>query len=310
MTDELAASIETLRAGPLREQVQLDAPIGKLTTYRVGGSAAALVMLDAPAHARVLADAVAGRAVEMVAIGRGSNLLVDDRGFHGIAVVLGSGFAGVDCDTDTSVVTCGAGAKLPVVARTTVQAGLTGFEWAVGVPGSIGGAVRMNAGGHGSEMNDTVLEVEVLDLHRGDLRWRSNAELAFGYRTSAIASTDLVLSARLGLSPGDPEAGRAEMAEIVQWRRDNQPGGQNAGSVFTNPEGDSAGRLIDVSGLKGLRIGSAEVAHKHANFIQADPDGSAADVRALMQEIQRRVLDHTGVQLHAETHLVGFDDGD
>jgi UDP-N-acetylmuramate dehydrogenase len=310
MTTDLAAVVGALRSGPLAARVQLDAPIGKLTTYRVGGNATALVTLEAPAGAAALAEAIVHRDVDVVAIGRGSNLLVSDDGFEGIAVVLGAGFAGVEVDVEAGIVTCGAGAKLPVVARTTVQAGLTGFEWAVGVPGSVGGAVRMNAGGHGAEMKDSLIDVVALDLRSGVLGTRDCAALGFGYRTSSLGPADLVLEARLRLAPGDPAEGKAEMAEIVQWRRDNQPGGQNAGSVFTNPPDDSAGRLIDAAGLKGMRIGTAEVSDKHANFIQADVDGRAGDVLALMREIQRRVFDATGVLLHAETHLIGFDDGD
>ena len=183
-----------------------------------------------------------------------------------------------------------------------------GFEWAVGVPGSIGGAVRMNAGGHGAEMADSLTSVQVADLAAGRVEWRPADELGLSYRSSLLESTDLVVAARLELEPGDPAAGKAEMVEIVQWRRDNQPGGQNAGSVFTNPPGDSAGRLIDEAGLKGTRIGTAEVSDKHANFIQADPGGRAADVRAVMAEVQRRVHEVHGVDLHAETHMVGFAD--
>ena len=310
MSDDLAAAIEALRASPLGSRVQLDAPIGKLTTYRVGGNAAALVTLEGPTDVAALSEALSGRTVAVISIGRGSNLLVSDEGFAGIAVVLGSGFAEVDVEPTMGIVSCGAAAKMPVVARTTVQAGLTGFEWAVGVPGSIGGAVCMNAGGHGAEICDSLVDADVLDLRTGRRHVRTNADLAFGYRTSAIERSDLVLGARFALTTGDSAAGKAEMAEIVQWRRDNQPGGQNAGSVFTNPDGDSAGRLIDAAGLKGLRIGTAAVSEKHANFIQADVDGRAEDVRAVMEEVRRRVVESAGVELHAETHLVGFDDGD
>lgn len=307
MTD-LVAALEALRSGPLGSRVQLDAPIGALTTYRVGGAAAALVTLENPADVETLARAIVGRAVNVIAIGRGSNLLVSDDGFDGIAIVLGPAFAAIDIAGTTA--TCGAAAKLPVVARTTVQAGLTGFEWAVGVPGSVGGAVRMNAGGHGAEVADSLVAAEVLDLRSGTVSTRTNAELAFAYRASTLTRSDLVLSASLALEAGDPAAGKAEMLEIVQWRRDNQPGGQNAGSVFTNPEGDSAGRLIDAAGLKGLRIGSAEVSDKHANFIQADPGGNASDIRSVMREVQRIVRETAGIDLHAETHMVGFADGD
>lgn len=238
-------------------------------------------------------------------IGRGSNLLVADSGFDGIAVVLGDGFAGIDIDGTT--VSAGGAANLPVVARATVAHGLTGFEWAVGVPGSIGGAVRMNAGGHGAEMVDSLCRVEIIELHSGRRVVRPSEELALAYRSSSIAESDVVVEATLELAPGDASKGRIEMAEIVRWRRANQPGGQNAGSVFTNPPGHSAGRLIDSAGAKGMRIGSAEVSEKHANFIQADEGGSAADILAVMREVQRRVRDAHGIELHAETRLVGFD---
>ncbi|MEQ8841284.1 MAG: UDP-N-acetylmuramate dehydrogenase [Acidimicrobiales bacterium] len=318
MTDDLAAAVDALRAGPLAARLEIDAPIGARTTYRVGGHAAALVTLESFDDVDALAEVLRGRDVAALALGRGSNLLVSDDGFAGIAIVLGNGFAAIEIDTSATgtgsdpaaLVVCGAAAKLPVVARTTVQAGLTGFEWAVGVPGSVGGAVRMNAGGHGAEMADSLVDAEVLDLRTGSLAVRSRAELDFGYRRAAVRPWDLVLRARLGLDEGDAAAGKAQMLEIVQWRRDHQPGGQNAGSVFSNPEGDSAGRLIDAAGLKGLRIGTAEVSEKHANFIQADADGRAADVRAVMLAIQRVVLDRHGVALQPETHLVGFpDDG-
>jgi UDP-N-acetylmuramate dehydrogenase len=305
MTGGLFSVLDALEAGPLAGRVQRDAPIGELTTYRVGGVAAALIVLGESSDVEALADGIRGREVDVVAIGRGSNLLVSDDGFNGIIVSLGSGFAEVT--VAGPVVTAGAAAKLPVVARAAVSAGLIGFEWAVGVPGSIGGAVRMNAGGHGAEMSDSLTEAHVFDLRAGTAQWRSADQLHLDYRSSALARSDLVLGARLELAPGDPEQGRLLMSEIVQWRRENQPGGQNAGSVFTNPAGDSAGRLIDEAGLKGFRIGSAEVSAKHANFIQADSDGRAADIRSVMIEVQRRVKEVHGVELHAETEMLGFD---
>lgn len=304
--DQIAAITTAFDAGPLAGRVQRNAPIGPLTTYRVGGAAALLVTVTSPADVEALVAVTGGTGIDTLVVGRGSNLLVADEGFAGVAIVLGSGFD--DVTVQGSTVTAGAAAKLPVVARTTVQHGLTGFEWAVGVPGSVGGAVRMNAGGHGAEMVDSLVAAEVADLADGSIRWRDRDELGFGYRDSTVADHDIVLSARLELPPGDPEAGKVEMREIVIWRRDHQPGGQNAGSVFTNPDGDSAGRLIDTAGCKGLRVGTAEVSEKHANFIQADPEGCAADIVALMAEIRRRVLDHHGIDLHAETRLIGFTD--
>jgi UDP-N-acetylmuramate dehydrogenase len=283
-----------------------EVPLGPLTTYRVGGPAALFVEASAVDDLWRVADAVRATGLPALVVGKGSNLLVADAGFAGVAVVLGPAFA--EIAIDGSQVEAGGAAALPVAARRTVRAGLTGFEWAVGVPGSIGGAVRMNAGGHGSDMAASLIEARVVDLTqpRADAVVPA-AKLELGYRRSAIAPHQVVVSAILGLRPGDRAAGEREIAEIVAWRRANQPGGQNAGSVFTNPRDDSAGRLIDAAGCKGLRLRTAEVSPKHANFFQADAGGSADDVRALMQVVRRRVRDHSGVDLHPETRLVGFD---
>jgi UDP-N-acetylmuramate dehydrogenase len=270
----------------------------------VGGPAALLVRAASQDDLAAVADAVVATGVDVLVVGKGSNLLVADAGFAGVAVVLGEGFAAIDVD-DTRV-RAGGAAALPVVARHTVWAGLTGFEWAVGVPGSVGGAVRMNAGGHGSDMAATLASADLVDLRAGGgPRTVPAADLALGYRRSAVAPHHVVVAATLDLAVGDRAGGKRTLSEIVAWRRANQPGGQNAGSVFTNPPGDSAGRLIDAAGCKGLRRGSAEVSTKHANFVQADPGGSADDVLALMAEVRRRVEDTFGVRLEAETRIVG-----
>jgi UDP-N-acetylmuramate dehydrogenase len=281
-------------------------PLGALTTYRVGGAAALLVTAATGPDLGVVARARAASGLPVLAVGRGSNLLVCDAGFPGIAVVLDqAGFGAVDiCG---SVVRAGAAAALPVLARQTVEAGLTGFEWAVGVPGSLGGAVRMNAGGHGSDMAACLTRAWVADLGAGGAEQvRTRAEMAYGYRRSSIGSEQVVTRAELALEPGDPQRGREAIRAIVRWRREHQPGGQNAGSVFTNPPGDSAGRLVDAAGLRGLRWGTATVSAKHANFIQADPDGSADDVYALMRLVRDRVREQLGVELGAEVKLIGF----
>jgi UDP-N-acetylmuramate dehydrogenase len=293
-------------AAMLGDLARRDLPLGPLTTYRVGGAAALGVEASSIGDLRRVAEATAATGLPTLVVGKGSNLLVADAGFPGVAVVLGPGFAGVD--VDGTIVVAGGAASLPVVARRTVRAGLTGFEWAVGVPGSIGGAVRMNAGGHGSDMAASLVEVREIDLATADETTVDAAGLELGYRRSSVAPHQVVVAATLTLAPGDPAAGERELAEIVAWRRANQPGGQNAGSVFTNPPGDSAGRLIDAAGCKGLRVGSAEVSTKHANFVQADAGGSADDVRALMESVRRRVLEQSGVDLHPETRLVGFVD--
>jgi UDP-N-acetylmuramate dehydrogenase len=286
---------------------QRDVPLGPLTTYRVGGRAAVFVEASSVDDLRLVAGAVDATDLPTLVVGKGSNLLVADAGFPGVAVVLGPAFA--EIAIDGTRVEAGGAAALPVAARRTVRAGLTGFEWAVGVPGSIGGAVRMNAGGHGSDMAASLIEARVIDLRRPEHDAVVPVErLELGYRRSAVAPHHVVVAATLGLRPGDRAAGEREIAEIVAWRRANQPGGQNAGSVFVNPLDDSAGRLIEAAGCKGLRLASAEVSPKHANFFQADAGGSADDVRALMEVVRRRVRDHSGVDLRPETRLVGFDD--
>ena len=306
MTPALVAVIERLM-DELGDKVAVDVPMGGLTTYRVGGRAAAMVVIDDHETLSAVAAAVAGTGIEIMTIGRGSNLLVADRGFDGLVVHMAGDYAGISV-VDETVVIAGAAAKLPVVARTTVGYGLTGFEWAVGVPGSIGGAVRMNAGGHGADMKDSLLDADIVDFAAGERRIVPADELRLSYRHSALKPHELVVGCRLALTPGDERKGKAEMAEIVQWRRENQPGGQNAGSVFTNPDGDSAGRLIDTAGGKGLRVGTAEVSEKHANFIPADENGTAADVLQVMIEVRQLVEYAHGIVLSPETHLVGFTD--
>jgi UDP-N-acetylmuramate dehydrogenase len=292
-------------AGILGERARHDVPIGPLTTYRVGGAAALFLTVDAEDDLAVAVTSVRESSVAVLVVGKGSNLLVADAGFAGLAIVLGDSFADVEIDGTT--VTAGGAAALPVVARRTAAAGLTGFEWAVGVPGSIGGAVRMNAGGHGSDMAATLTRVRVVDLAAGEDGWVPASALDLAYRHSSIGPSQLVVEAELALAPGDAERAEAEIAEIVRWRRANQPGGQNAGSVFTNPPDDSAGRLIESAGCKGLRVGTAMVSYKHANFFIADAGGRADDVVALMQEVRRRVHEAHGVWLEPETRLVGID---
>ena len=281
-----------------------DVPIGPLTTYRVGGPAALFAEVTSEDDVRAVAAAVSGSDVPVLVVGRGSNLLVADAGFPGLAITLGGVFA--DLELTATEVRAGGAVSLPVLARRTAAAGLTGLEWAVGVPGSVGGAVRMNAGGHGSDVSGTLLRCRLVDLATGRDRDVAKDDLALGYRSSAVSSHDVVLHASFALVRGDRGASEAEIADIVRWRRENQPGGSNAGSVFTNPPGDSAGRLIDAAALKGHRVGSAHVAPKHANFFQADEGGSADDVLALIEEVQRLVEERMGVRLEPELRLIGF----
>ena len=291
-------------AALLGGRARADAPLASLTTYRVGGPAALLVGDANLDDLRAVAGAVRASGLPVLVVGRGSNLLVADAGFAGIVVTLGEELGAVEVDGTTVV--AGGGAALPVVARRTAGAGLTGFEWAVGVPGSVGGAVRMNAGGHGSDMAAVLTRVRVLDLGTGEDGWVPADVLHLGYRRSSLRPSQVVVAAELGLAVGHRPTAEDEIGSIVRWRRANQPGGANAGSVFTNPASGSAGALIDEAGLKGHRVGSAHVSTKHANFIQVDDGGSADDVAALMAVVRARVLEASGEVLHAETRLVGF----
>jgi UDP-N-acetylmuramate dehydrogenase len=292
-------------ASLLGPRARRDVPLGPFTTYRVGGPASVFVDAEAVDDLLAVRDAVAATGVPVLVVGRGSNLLVADAGFRGIAVHLGEAFATISISG--TEVEAGGALALPVLARQTAAAALTGLEWAVGVPGSVGGAVRMNAGGHGSDIAATLAAASVLDLASAGARPEVVAafDLDLGYRQSAIRPAQIVTGAVFALTSGDRAESEAAISDIVRWRREHQPGGSNGGSVFTNPPGDSAGRLVDAAGLKGHRLGSAYVSPKHANFFQADDGGSADDVRRLIAEVQRLVEDRLAVRLEPELRLVG-----
>jgi UDP-N-acetylmuramate dehydrogenase len=295
-----------IAAGVLGDRARRDLPLGPLTTYRVGGRAALLVEANDEDDLAAVAGAHQASGLPVLVVGRGSNLLVSDAGFPGIAVTLGEGFATIDVTGTT--VRAGGAVSLPVLARRTAALGLTGLEWAVGVPGSVGGGVRMNAGGHGSDISRTLVRARLFDIAAGGTRVVEAADLDLGYRRSAVTAEQAVTEAEFALAPGDRAASERIVADIVRWRREHQPGGSNAGSVFTNPPGDAAGRLVEEAGLKGWRHGSAFVSPKHANFIQADDGGSADDVFALIVTVAHRVHERLGVELHPEVHVVGFSD--
>ncbi|CAN5746174.1 UDP-N-acetylmuramate dehydrogenase [soil metagenome] len=286
-------------------------PLGPLTTYRVGGPAALLARPRTADDLALVGVARAASGLPVLVVGRGSNLLVADAGFPGIAVSLTELATAIELgDGDDGTVGAGAAVALPTLARRTAAAGIGGFEWAVGVPGSIGGAVKMNAGGHGSDMAACVLDVDVVDLAAPEptsTSWPVE-RIGLRFRGSDLTDEQVVVGARLGLHRADRVASEAMIADIVRWRREHQPGGQNAGSVFVNPvPGEvSAGLLVDQLGLRGLRIGTAWVSEKHANFIQAAEGGRAADVRAVMDAVRGRVAEELGYRLRSEIRLVGF----
>ncbi len=291
--------------GPLAER---DRPIGGFTTYRVGGRAALFCEPGSVADLEHLAAAVGATGIPVLVLGKGSNLLVADAGYPGLCVRLGEGFAEIAIEGD--LVRAGAASAYPILARRTAAAGLTGMEWAVGIPGSVGGAVRMNAGGHGSETSDRLVACRIVSLRSGGGdRVVTARDLHLSYRSSSIGPGEVVTEASFLLEEGDTASSVERIGEIVRWRREHQPGGQNAGSVFTNPPGEAAGRLVEAAGLKGLRIGTAAVSEKHANFVQADADGSAEDVRRVVDEVRSLVAERLGVELQTELKLVGFEEG-
>jgi len=302
LADELGARLPS--------RVRLDVPFAELSTYRVGGPVAVLARVANTAELEGLAEVVSRHRPPILVVGRGSNLLVGDGGFAGVAVVLEGEFESVELPAPDAepVVRAGGAVPLPVLARRAADAGIAGLEFFVGIPGSVGGAVRMNAGGHGRETVDVLRAAGIIDL-LGDsapgVAVRSARYLDLGYRHSNVSASEVVVSAELEGARDEPAVCAARVAEIVRWRREHQPGGANAGSVFRNPPGDSAGRLIDASGLKGLRVGGAVVSEKHANFFQAEDGATAADVGRLVAEVQRRVADATGVELVPELLMVG-----
>ena len=300
-----------------------DVPLAQYTTYRVGGNAALHVHVESIDDLEAISAVLAQVDLPLLVIGRGSNMLIADTGFQGLAITFGSFLeyidlpertgdaGGADVEHDVEPIALfGGSVLLPVAARQSVHRGLTGFEWGVGVPGTIGGAVRMNAGGHGSDMASSLVSARIFHLLRGVEAHVDAVDLGLRFRGSAIADHHVVLSATLNLGwATDREATENQLSEIVKWRRENQPGGQNAGSVFVNPvPGEvSAGALIDQIGMRGFRIGTAHVSEKHANFIQAEEGGLASDVVQVMAEIRRRVKESTGYDLRSEIRLAGFD---
>jgi UDP-N-acetylmuramate dehydrogenase len=292
-----------IASGMIREHV----PLGPYTTYKSGGPARYLAEV---ADIEALDDLVASGVVAdrpVLVLGRGSNLLVADAGFDGLVIRLGPAFGVVEV-VGTSLHAGGA-APLAQVARSSVDAALTGLEFFIGVPGSVGGAVRQNAGCFGTETRDRLLEASIVDLTDGKMGTFGPDDLDLSYRHSNVTPTRVVLRAVFQALPGDKDAGRAELRRITRWRRDHQPGGTfNAGSVFKNPVGTTAGEVIDSLGLKTMRVGDVAVSEKHANFFVAGSSATSEDIRKLVVAVKDRVFEETGTMLEPEIQFVGFDD--
>jgi UDP-N-acetylmuramate dehydrogenase len=282
------------------------ADLASLTTYKFGGPARWFAEVGTCDELAAVLDARrASGDPDVIVLGRGSNLLISDAGIDGLVIRLGGSFLDITIGGD-GVVAAGGAVPLPVLARTVTKAGRGGLEWYVGIPGSVGGAVCMNAGGHGSDTSEWIIGASVMDVRTGTVRTIDAVALGLGYRRSAIRSNDIVLGARFRTIPRGVEEGERILREITQWRKEHQPGGTfNAGSVFRNPPGDAAGRIIDALGLKGYRIGGASVSLRHANFFEAGESATAQDVYDLVWSVRARVLHATGIELVPEIRFAG-----
>jgi UDP-N-acetylmuramate dehydrogenase len=284
--------------------VQRNVPIGPLTTYKLGGPASYYAEVSSFEVLDAVLDAWRTSGVPLLVLGRGSNLVVADDGIDALVLRLAGQFN--DIAHEPAAVVAGAAVRLPQLARSAVAVGRLGLEFYVGIPGSVGGAVRQNAGGHGRETKDVLIDARVLDAREGTVSTIPVSGLDLSYRHSAIAAHEVVLDARFSFEPGDPAEGDARIRQITRWRREHQPGGTyNAGSVFKNPPGDSAGRIIDDLGLKGFSVGDVAVSELHANFFVAGKGATASDLYRLVTEVQRTVAEQTGVELEAEIQFEG-----
>lgn len=284
-----------------------DVPLSKWTTFKIGGPARYMVTVATVDELRRVLALANEHGLEIFIFGGGSNMLVADAGFEGIVIRIGFN----KIEVQGTHVIAQAGAKTAEVAQKSVAGGLTGFEWGVGVPGTIGGAVRGNAGASGGEMKDAVECVQV--LVDNEIVEYTNAACGFGYRHSAFKeSGGIVLSVTLTLTPGDPAVGMKKIQEYLVYRMTTQPKGfASTGCIFKNafaPDGSkiSAGKLIDQAGLKGFAIGGAKVSDAHGNFVINIGTATADDVRKLVETIKEKVYTQHGIHLEEEIQYVGF----
>ena len=287
--------------------MEADYPLARLTTIRTGGRGD---FFARPASAESLAELLAwagGEGFEVGVVGSGSNLLIADEGFRGLVIKLDDSLATIEQDGERLL--CGGGARLPQAAAFAARAGLSGLEFGVNIPGTVGGAVKMNANAYGGDLARVLEWVEVTTA--GGTDRRAPGELGFQYRRSNLAPGEIVARASFALSPAAPGSVKATLAEMRSARRAAQPSGiKTFGSTFKNPddpsaEGRSAGVLLDEAGCRGLSVGGACFSDKHANFVENTGDATTADVIALMGEGRRRVRERFGVKLEPEVQFLG-----
>ncbi len=295
---------ELLRKAAGTECVTEQESMKQHTTFRIGGPADVFVVPDSVEKTAAVIRICREQGVPFYILGNGSNLLVSDEGYRGVVVQIYKNLS--EIKTDGNTVTAQAGAMLSVIAKRALASSLTGFEFASGIPGTLGGACVMNAGAYGGEMKDVLEEVTVLD-ENGQIRRILAKELELGYRSSALAKNGwIALEARLRLEPGDQALIRAQMEELKEKRTTKQPLDMpSAGSTFKRPEGYFAGKLIMDAGLQGFAVGGAQVSEKHCGFVVNTGDATAQDVRSLIAEVVRRVKENSGVTLEPEVKMLG-----
>ena len=285
-------------------KLRFDEPLSKHNYFGIGGNAAAYFEVSTTGELAAVAQLKKRRDVPVAIVGRGSNLLVSDSGYPGIVVRLIGEFDRLEFDRNH--VNVGAGVSLPRLSKTAARHGLSGVEFALGIPGSVGGALIMNAGAWGSSFGDLVERVQVMTAE-GELADLSHADAQFSYRHSGLKAYFCVTGARLALTPGNAEEVANLMQDLYNQKITSQPfAEENAGCMFKNPSGFSAGKLIDECGLKGYRVGGAEVSKTHGNFILNLDNATAQDVLSLVRHIQGHVKRKRSVDLEMEVQLLGF----
>lgn len=285
------------------EQVRLEVPLAPLTWFGLGGPAQYYVQPRDLPQLQAMVARLRENDIAIYVLGAGANLLVNDAGVKGAVIAMngpgGTAFKKVEINKETGIVTAGAGKDVQKLVLECTHAGLSGLECLAGIPGSVGGEVKMNAGGAFGDIGSAVRTVTVMDTN-GKVFVRDKDDLVFEYRKSNITGK-FILEATFGLSEDDPQRIMTKVKEIWMYKKNSQPlADKSAGCVFKNPRGLSAGALIDQAGLKGATIGGAEVSTKHANFITARKGGKAADVQALIDQIKSRVAEKFDVKLETE----------
>lgn len=297
------AVIQTIAGFVPQENIRLREPMSRHTTFRIGGEADCFVEIENTEQLLRIQRYVRAVGLPCLVMGNGSNLLVSDRGYAGIVLQIGPRMQQIRLQGDR--MTIQAGALMSQAARAAYEQGLTGFEFACGIPGTVGGGVVMNAGAYGGEMSQVVTQVKVID-REGNVLELDNETMEFGYRTSVIKSHPFtVVEVTLQLAFGDREAIRSRMNELAAKRKEKQPlEYPSAGSTFKRPEGYYAGELIMKAGLRGYQIGGAKVSNKHCGFIVNVGNASCEDVRDLIAHVQEKVKERFAVELEPEVIYV------